>query len=278
MRHLLILPFTTALAVSAFGHPPDAPPNVRAYHDEMLPYEYLYAAGENLQRGDATDADFYIEKARSKQLTAMGIAAFVGLDSHGGTGEEADGPGISRYIPGLLEFLTNRYQHETEYTAPVDKNDELYTLYRLAKKFHPSLEEELDFLLFRNGICRVIETIEMKIERKKYKALIDKLTRLSIRPSFPGDLKSHIRAWCHYPHQAEKEKAEGTVVVSFIVDIDGSLRDIRVVQGVHPMLDVVALKAVSVMGKWIPCEYQGEKVPMTYKLPITFKLPATSNE
>jgi protein TonB len=75
-----------------------------------------------------------------------------------------------------------------------------------------------------------------------------------------------------YPKEARKKKIEGKVFVSFIIAEDGTITNVEVIKGVHPLLDNEAARVIALMPKWIPGIYQGKNVKIRYTLPISFKL------
>ena len=93
-------------------------------------------------------------------------------------------------------------------------------------------------------------------------------------PSFPGGydaLKKFIDENLRYPHP--DFCGEGRVVVTFTVETDGSLTDIRVVRSIAKELDEEAVRLVKSMPKWIPGQHvKGKPGRMKYTLPIAFKL------
>lgn len=94
-------------------------------------------------------------------------------------------------------------------------------------------------------------------------------------PEYPGGfdgLKSYIMENVKYPEQAKKNKVEGKVFVSFVIDKDGSVTDAKVVRAVDPTLDTEALRVVNDMEKWTPGKQKGETVKVQYTLPIQFAL------
>lgn len=100
------------------------------------------------------------------------------------------------------------------------------------------------------------------------------------QPSFPGGqqaLIKFLRENTVYPEQAVKDSIEGRVVVSFIVETDGSLTGAKVAKGVHPLLDAEALRVIDLMPRWEP-GYQGDtKFRIKYNIPVTFKLGESSS-
>ena len=94
-------------------------------------------------------------------------------------------------------------------------------------------------------------------------------------PSFPGGLEE-LYKWIdnnvQYPAVARENGIEGRVILKFIVEKDGSLRDSTVIRSVHPIVDREALRLVGQMPKWNPGKRAGIPVRVRYCLPIKFKL------
>lgn len=82
-------------------------------------------------------------------------------------------------------------------------------------------------------------------------------------------LHDHI----HYPKTARKEDIEGTVVVQFVVNPDGSLSNIKTIGGYKGGgLEEESIKVVKQMPDWIPGKQDGKKVAVQYSLPIRYQL------
>ena len=79
-----------------------------------------------------------------------------------------------------------------------------------------------------------------------------------------------------YPLPAKKSSEQGTVVVTFIVEKDGSLTGIKIVRSVSSEIDAEALRVVRSMNnlpnKWSPGKQRGQAVRVQYNLPIKFQL------
>jgi len=76
----------------------------------------------------------------------------------------------------------------------------------------------------------------------------------------------------HYPPAALKQRINGRVICSFIVNEDGSLSDITLVQGVYTFLDDEVLRVVRSMPEWKPALKDGKPVKIKYVMPVVFKL------
>ncbi len=94
-------------------------------------------------------------------------------------------------------------------------------------------------------------------------------------PQFPGGnaalfeyLSKHIK----YPVIAEENGIQGRVIVTFVVERDGSITDVKVVKSVDPSLDKEAQRVVKSMPHWIPGKQNGAAVRVKYTVPVTFRL------
>lgn len=76
----------------------------------------------------------------------------------------------------------------------------------------------------------------------------------------------------NYPKEAKNQKIEGRVIVSFIVEKDGSISDVHPLTAVHPLLDKEAMRLVNEMPRWKPGTEKGKAVRVSFALPVSFKL------
>lgn len=95
------------------------------------------------------------------------------------------------------------------------------------------------------------------------------------QPSFPGgreELFKYLAYNVRYPIDAAKNKIEGRVLVTFVVEHDGSISNVNVANSVYPSLDKESIRVVSGMPKWILGKANGKTVRVKYTIPITFRL------
>jgi len=94
-------------------------------------------------------------------------------------------------------------------------------------------------------------------------------------PSFKGGDLTVFRNWVgkrtRYPETAIINKIRGTVFLTFIVEKDGSVSNVTVVKGVHPLLDEEAVKAISDSPKWSPGLQRGQPVRVRFQIPLDFR-------
>lgn len=94
-------------------------------------------------------------------------------------------------------------------------------------------------------------------------------------PMFPGGqaaLMKYLHDNVKYPVVAQENGVQGRVVVSFVVEKDGSITDVKVVKSIDPSLDREASRVVGSMPRWTPGKQNGSTVRVKYNLPVSFKL------
>jgi len=75
-----------------------------------------------------------------------------------------------------------------------------------------------------------------------------------------------------YPAEVRAAGKEGTVMIQFVVNQDGTLSDFTVLRGVDPLLDAEALRVAKLLPPWTPGKQSGKAVRQRFVLPINFKL------
>lgn len=87
-----------------------------------------------------------------------------------------------------------------------------------------------------------------------------------------GALFKFIQNEVKYPAEAKDAKIQGKVFVQFSVDTSGTIGNVKVLRGVHKLLDAEALRVVAKLPKWKPGLIDGDPVNVSYSLPINFVL------
>jgi TonB family protein len=85
-------------------------------------------------------------------------------------------------------------------------------------------------------------------------------------------LISFLQENVKYPLTARSENIEGTSMISFIVEKDGTISDVKVLREFNASCDVESKRVVTLMPKWKPGKQNGEFVRTRMTLPIKFKL------
>jgi len=87
-----------------------------------------------------------------------------------------------------------------------------------------------------------------------------------------GSLYLHIK----YPPKALEEGIEGRLTLEFTVQRKGSVRDIEVVDSLHPLCDSAAVEGVRQV-EFVPATRNGDPIPMRLALPVRFQLTADTS-
>jgi protein TonB len=94
-------------------------------------------------------------------------------------------------------------------------------------------------------------------------------------PMYPGGMVEFMK-WLtknlNYPKYALRNKIQGKVMISFIVNTDGTISDIKVVKRAHALLDAEALRVARLMPKWEPGKDHGKVCRSMVAIPIVFEI------
>ena len=105
----------------------------------------------------------------------------------------------------------------------------------------------------------------------------DKAEKADVMPEFPGGkeaLLQFIKETKKYPAEAQKNNIKGNVFVEFVIDKTGKVlpETIKVIWGVHPLLDEEAMRVVRQSPPWKPGRVSrlNKTVPVKYALAVKF--------
>jgi protein TonB len=94
-------------------------------------------------------------------------------------------------------------------------------------------------------------------------------------PEYPGGeaaLYAFLAENIKYPQMAKESGIQGRVFVTFVVERDGRVTDVRVLRGIGGGCDEEAIRVVQSMPKWTPGKQRGKSVRVQYNLPVKFTL------
>lgn len=178
------------------------------------------------------------------------------------------------------EKVVERVKSSVKFTAPVIKKDD-------EVKPEDELKNQDELLNTKTAIgaldvkgnddkdgevLKLKETVaqpEPKPEPEKVFEVVEQM------PSFPGGdkaLMDFLSNNVKYPVVAQENGVQGRVMISFVVEKDGSITDVRVVRSVDPSLDKEAARVVKSMPRWIPGKQNGAAVRVKYNVPVSFRL------
>jgi protein TonB len=94
---------------------------------------------------------------------------------------------------------------------------------------------------------------------------------IEVKPDFPGGMEKFYKFVGNNYQTPEEEGLKGKVYVTFVVEKDGSLTDIKVVRDIGYGTGKEAVRVLNKCPRWTPGEQNGKKVRVLYSLPITIQ-------
>ncbi|NID12512.1 TonB family protein [Fibrivirga algicola] len=101
------------------------------------------------------------------------------------------------------------------------------------------------------------------------------ITEADENPVYPGGLEAlntYLTTSIRYPEAARQNNITGKVLVSFVVDTDGSINRIRLLKGLNYGTDEEAVRVIARMPNWTPGKQKGRAVAILYTLPVPFSV------
>lgn len=131
-------------------------------------------------------------------------------------------------------------------------------------------------LFFSAGNINPLQAQDKQAQKMNQASGDDKVfEKVEVAPEFPGGLSalySFLGANIKYPEKAKKEGITGTVIVSFIIEKDGSVSHPTIKKSVGGGCDEASIKVVEAMPKWTPGKNKGKPVRVAFNLPIKYQL------
>ena len=189
----------------------------------------------------------YPEIARKAGVEGRVIVQFV-VDEHGNVRDTQVLRGVGA---GLDEEATRVISEHAEFTP--GRQDGKPAAVRLSIPIVFKLNDEFESLS------------EQSSEKQDVYVIVEQW------PELIGGL-SGLQAKVKYPEIARKANVEGRVIVQFIVDENGNVRDTEVLRGVGAGLDEEATRVISEHAEFIPGHRDGKPVAVRLSIPIAFKL------
>lgn len=144
------------------------------------------------------------------------------------------------------------------------------------------MERELEYIYsYVQELCNGHKPLFRNTESKKADDMpsdVYAYSDVDVKPQFlnSSDPRTFMERWVYpylkYPKYAADNGIQGRVLVEFIVDEKGEVRDARVVRGIHTSLDEEALRVVSASPKWRPGRHRGKKLKVAITVSVEFRL------
>ena len=128
------------------------------------------------------------------------------------------------------------------------------------------------FMSLMAVLCLTTASAQKTVVSQKNEKVFDVAEQM---PEYPGGMQAlyeFLKENIKYPEDAKKQKVEGRVIATFVVETDGSISNVEVVKHAFPSLDAEAVSVIQAMPKWTPGKQSGKVVRVKYTVPVNFNL------
>ncbi len=210
--------------------------------------------------GEATFSRFlaknirYPKSARDNKIQGRVIISFV-VEPDGGLSDIKVIRGVGY---GIDEEAVRVIQSSPKWKPGMEQGQPVRTQYAVP----------INFTLDNNNDNNNVATVTTYTDNPVFSAVEQS-------PSFPGGqpaFEKYLATTIKYPAKARENKTEGRVIITFIVEKDGALNDMKVVRSVGDGTDEEAIRVLQASPKWNPGIQNGRAVRVQYTVPISFSL------
>lgn len=125
------------------------------------------------------------------------------------------------------------------------------------------------------ALAQTADTASYKKMTGTMDTTVFKFSALESPPMFKGGMEgfgNYLRSNLVYPKAAQEKGTSGKVLLSFVVEKDGSITDVIVERGIGDGCDEAAAKVIRNSPRWIPGKINGNAVRVKYNIPLSFGL------
>ncbi len=137
------------------------------------------------------------------------------------------------------------------------------------------VETDLNIDAEATELTEIPEYIPITSNEEEEVAEAEIFTVVEESPSFPGGDEARIRFLTEnikYPQIARESSIQGTVYVTFVVEKNGNVTDVRILRGIGGGCDEEAVRVIKAMPRWSPGKQRGKPVRVQFNMPIKFTL------
>jgi protein TonB len=215
------------------------------------------------------EADLERRKSSLRWMGVMAAMAFV-LVSFEWKWFDVQVEGLGDYKTDLLEeeVIPVSFQQPPPPPPPPQQQQTVLEIVEDDEEIEEELEME-DMEVDEDTEIEFIEEVEEEFVEEEIFTIVQDM------PSFPGGdqaMLSYLGKNIKYPTLAKESGIQGTVYVTFVVEKDGSVSNVKVLRGIGGGCDEEAIRVVKSMPKWTPGKQRGKPVKVQYNLPCRFVL------
>lgn len=177
----------------------------------------------------------------------------------------------------ILDHYENGVLTDTSYTYRdngIIKEKKMYANGNLNKSFSyntaGTLTFEYTFEEDGDTISAINHDTEVSISSIPEKSQL--IEELPVYTGGVSALYTFLSTNIKYPRDARDNSIQGKVMVKFVVDDSGEIRNIQTTNPIYPLLDFEAMRVINTMPAWVPGKQNGDNVDVLFSLPVLFRL------
>ena len=120
-----------------------------------------------------------------------------------------------------------------------------------------------------------IEIVQVQVEQEEEEKEDEIFQVVEQDPEYPGGIEAlykYIQSNIKYPQLAKENNITGRVFVTFVVEKDGSVSNVKAARDIGGGCGAEAVRVVKSMPKWTPGKQRDKAVRAAYTLPVNFNL------
>ncbi|MDD2488881.1 MAG: energy transducer TonB [Bacteroidales bacterium] len=190
--------------------------------------------------------------------------------------DQSESTMVEREAVQSVEEVVMATQEETAPPPPEDVPQAETTEFEIVDDSQ-TIEREFNISSFQqtSNVSATVGKIEIKEDDEEVQEETVIFTVVEQEAAFPGGiqkLNEYLATSIKYPQQAKETGTRGRVMLTFVVERDGSITDIKVLRDIGSGCGEEAKRVVKEMPKWQPAKQRGKAVRQQFVLPVTFNL------
>lgn len=190
--------------------------------------------------------------------------------------DQSESTMVEREAVQSVEEVVMATQEETAPPPPEDVPQAETTEFEIVDDSQ-TIEREFNISSFQqtSNVSATVGKIEIKEDDEEVQEETVIFTVVEQEAAFPGGiqkLNEYLSKSIKYPQQAKETGTRGRVMLTFVVERDGSITDIKVLRDIGSGCGEEAKRVVKEMPKWQPAKQRGKAVRQQFVLPVTFNL------
>jgi TonB family protein len=190
---------------------------------------------------------------------------------------------IAKEISQIINQKTGDVVAESYYNVGDGKIVFYYTSKGKATMEHVYTQNKKGLLTYKSAENKIPPPEQVRVNfynEQKYEDVMvptvalttytDQVDEIAEYPGGIDKLRQFLGANIKYPSEAIENNVDGKVILSFIVEKDGAISNIKVTKSLGFGCDEEVIRVLKLSAKWTPAQLNGEPVRYTYNLPVQF--------